>query len=159
MNKIHKMYKILALILILILRKTHHFKKVLCQRYFIDWRNHSFKTPKNWGDLVNKGNFIHKYLPKQTDIDQMLDMLQRKVLRATHLPMEINEIQAGYMCTAYFKDLYPYLSQNKLPSLKSVIRKLETLAGRYVLLDLLLFRISLEKGPQCWLYQKHVQTK
>ena len=37
------------------------------------------------------------------------------------------------------------MSQNKLPSLKSAIRKLETLAERYVLLDSLLFRISLEK--------------
>ena len=35
-----------------------------------------------------------------------------------------------------------YLSQNKLPSSKSAIRKLETLSEKYVLLDLLLFRIS-----------------
>ena len=38
-----------------------------------------------------------------------------------------------------------YLLQNKLPSSKSAIRKLETLAEKYVLLDLLLFRISPEK--------------
>ena len=35
--------------------------------------------------------------------------------------------------------------QNKLPSSKSDIRKLETLAEKYVLLDALLFRISPEK--------------
>ena len=104
-----------------------------------------FQNPKGLGDPINKGNFIHKYLPKQMDIDKILDMIQRKVLRGTHLPMEIKEIQAGYLCSPYFKDLYLYLSQNKLPSLKSAIRKLETLAERYVLLDSLLFRISLEK--------------
>ena len=60
--------------------------------------------------------------------------------------MEIKDIQTGYLCIPYFKDLYLYLSQNKLPSLKSAIRKLETLAERYVLLDSLLLRISLEKG-------------
>ena len=49
------------------------------------------------------------------------------------------------MCNPYFKDLYLYLSQNKLPFLISAIRKLETLADRYVLLDSLLFTISLEK--------------
>ena len=59
--------------------------------------------------------------------------------------MEIKEIQAGYLCSPYFKDLHLYLSQNKLPSLKSAIKKLEALAERYVLLDSLLFRISLEK--------------
>ena len=59
--------------------------------------------------------------------------------------MEVKEIQAGYLCSPYFKDLYLYLSQNKLPSSKSAIRKLETLAEIYVLLDSLLFKISLKK--------------
>ena len=59
--------------------------------------------------------------------------------------MEINEIQAGYLCSTYFNDLYLYLSQNKIPSLKSAIKKLETLAKRYVLLDSLLFKISSKK--------------
>ena len=104
-----------------------------------------FQNPKELGDLINKGNFIHKYLPKQIDIDKILEVIQRKVLRGTHLPMEIKEIQAGYLCSPYFKDLYLYLSQNKLPSLKSAIRKLEILAERYVLLDSGLFRISSEK--------------
>ena len=59
--------------------------------------------------------------------------------------MEIKEIQAGYLCSPYFKDLYLYLSQTKLLSLKSAIEKLEALAERYVLLDSLLFKISSEK--------------
>ena len=59
--------------------------------------------------------------------------------------MEIKEIQAGYLCSPYFNDLYLYLSQNKIPSLKSAAKKLEALAERYVLLDSLLFKISLEK--------------
>ena len=97
------------------------------------------------GDLINKGNFIHKYLPKQTDIDKILEIIQRKVLRGTHLPVEVKEIQVGYLYSPYFKDLYLYLLQNKLPSSKSTVRKLETLAEKYVLLDALLFRISPEK--------------
>ena len=59
--------------------------------------------------------------------------------------MEIKDIQAGYLSSPYFKDLYLYLSQNKLPSLKPAIRKLEAIAERYVLLDSLLFTISSEK--------------
>ena len=43
------------------------------------------------------------------------------------------------------KDLYQYLLQNKLPSSKSAIKKLEALSERYVLLDSLLFRIYPEK--------------
>ena len=68
-----------------------------------------FQNPKELGDLINKEN---KYLPKQMDIDKMLEVIQRKVLRGTHLPMEVKEIQAGYLCSPYFKDLYLYLLQN-----------------------------------------------
>ena len=87
---------------------------------------------------------VHKFLAKQTDIDKILEITQRKVLKGTHLPVEVKEIQAGYLHSPYFKDLYLYLLQNRLPSSKSVIRKLETLSERYVLLDSLLFRISTE---------------
>ena len=105
-----------------------------------------FQNPKELGDLIDKGNFILKYLPKQIVIDIILEVIHRKVLRGTHLPMEIKEIQAGYLCSPYFRDLYLYLSQNKLPSLKSAIKKLEALAERNVLLKSLLFKILLEKG-------------
>ena len=85
-------------------------------------------------------NLIQKFLPKQTDIDKILHVIQRKVLKNTHLPVEFREIQAGY-----FKDLYQYLSQNKLPHSKLAIKKLETLSEKYILLDSLLFRINPEK--------------
>ena len=104
-----------------------------------------FQEPKELGDLINKGNFVHKYLPKQMDIDKILEMIQKKMLKGTHLSIKIKEIQAGYLCSPYFKDLYFYLSQNKLPSSKLAIRKIETLVEKYVLLDLLLFKISSEK--------------
>ena len=104
-----------------------------------------FQNPKELGELINKKNLVHKFLPKQTDIDKILEVIHRKVLRATHLPVEVKEIQVGYLCSPYFKDLYLYLLQNKLPSSKSAIRKLETFSEKYVLLDSLLFRISPEK--------------
>ena len=72
-------------------------------------------------------------------------MIQRKVLKGTHLPDEIKEIQAGYLNISHFKDIYLYLAQNKLPTSKAAIRKVETLAERYILLDSLLFKITPEK--------------
>ena len=82
---------------------------------------------------------------KQTDIDKILQTIQRKVLKDTHLPVEVKEIQAGYLHSPYFKDIYQYLLQNKLPSSKLTMKKLEALSEKYVLLDSLLFRICPEK--------------
>ena len=67
------------------------------------------------------------------------------MLKGTHLLVEVKEIQAGYLHGPYFKDIYQYLLQNKLPSSKLAITKLEALSEKYVLLDSLLFKIHPEK--------------
>ena len=72
-------------------------------------------------------------------------MIQRKVLKATHLPVEVKEIQDGYLSSLHFKDIYLYLAQNKLPTSKAAIRNVEALAEWYILLDLLLFKIAPEE--------------
>ena len=85
-----------------------------------------FQKPKELKDLINKGTLIQNFLPKQTNIDKILKVIQRKVLRGTHLPVDIKEIQAGCLHSSYFKDIYIYLSQNKLPSSKVVIKNRST---------------------------------
>ena len=70
------------------------------------------------------------------------------MLKGTHLSVEVKEIQAAYLLYPYFKDIYQHLLQNKLPSSKSAIKKLEALSEKYVLLDCLLFRICPEKRQQ-----------
>ena len=54
-----------------------------------------FQEPREMNNLINTGNLIKKVLPKQTDIDNILKVIQKKVLKGTHLPIEIKEIQAG----------------------------------------------------------------
>ena len=87
-----------------------------------------FQEPKDIGDFINKGNLIQKILPKQTDIDKILKVIQRKVLKRTHLLVDIKEIHAVYLHSSYFKDIFLYLSQNKLLSSKAAIKKVEALS-------------------------------
>ena len=79
-------------------------------------------------DLVDSTKIIHKYLPKQVYIDKILNIIKRKVLKGTHLPLTIKEIQAGYLSNSFFKDLFVYLTHNKLPSKKNAICKVLTLS-------------------------------
>ena len=104
-----------------------------------------FQEPKELKNLINTGNLIQKFLPKQADVDKILKAVQRKVLKCTHLLVEIKEIQARYLTSSHFKDTYLYMSQNKLPTSKTAIGNVETLAERYILLDSLLFKITPEK--------------
>ena len=103
--------------------------------------NSYVQEPQELTDLIDTTKLIQKYLPKEMDIDIILDTIKRKVLKGTHLPLTIKEIQASYLTSPYFKDLYLFLSQNKLPSKRSAIKKVETLAESFVLLDLLIFKL------------------
>ena len=144
-HKVHQVWKILIQISIQILRKILHFKKALSLKLFKDQTNSLFQEPKELNDPINTDNLIQKFLPKQADTDRILKVIQRKVLRGTCLLVEIKEIQARYLMSSHFKDIYVYLSQNKLPTSKTAIRKVEILAKRCILLDSLLFKITPEK--------------
>ena len=99
------------------------------------------QEPQELKDLIDTTKLIQKFLPKQMDIDKILDIIKRKVLKGMHLPLTIKEVQAGYLSSPYFKDLYLFLSQNKLPSKRSFAKKVETLAECFVLLDSLIFKL------------------
>ena len=74
-----------------------------------------FERPQELIDLVNTTKLVQKYLPRQLDIDKILGVIKRKVLKGTHLPLTIKEIQAGYLTSLYLKDICKYLAQNILP--------------------------------------------
>ena len=74
------------------------------------------QEPQNLADKINTSNLVQKYLPKQVDIDKIWDVIKRKVLKGMYLPLTIKEIQTGYLTSPFFKDLYRYLAQNKLPN-------------------------------------------
>ena len=82
------------------------------------------------------------------DIDKILDVIKRKVLKGTHLPLTIKEIQAGYLTSLYFKDIYRYLAQNILPRKRHARQKVENLSDRYVLLDSLLCKLNPTPGKE-----------
>ena len=59
------------------------------------------EQPQELTKLVNISKVVQKYLPLQADIDKILDIIKRKVLKGTHLPLTIKEIQAGYLTSPF----------------------------------------------------------
>ena len=110
-----------------------------------------FQEPTKLKDLIDTNNIIQQFLPKQTDIDKILEDIRKKVLKGTHLPLMIKEIQAGYLSSLYFKDIYLYLAQNRLPVKKAAIKRVEVLAEKYIILDSLLFKLTTIPGKETML--------
>ena len=55
------------------------------------------QEPYEMKDLIDTTKLIQMFLPKKIGIDKILDIIKRKVLKGTHLPLTIKEIQAGYL--------------------------------------------------------------
>ena len=64
-------------------------------------------------------------------------------MKDSHLSVTVKEIQAGYLNSLYFKEMYLYLAHNKFSSSKVGIRKVEALVEKCILLDSLLFNITM----------------
>ena len=66
------------------------------------------EQPQELIKLVNTSKFVQRHPLLQADIDKILNIIKRKVIKGTHLPFTIKEIQAGYLNSPFFKDLYRY---------------------------------------------------
>ena len=120
-----------------------------------------FQEPQELSSLVGTGKLVQKFLLKQADIDKISKIIQRRVLKGMHLPVTVKQIQAKYLANSYYKDLYLYLAENKLPSTKTAIPKVEILAEKYILLDSLLFKLvtTSEKETALLAIPKYVQIR
>ena len=56
-----------------------------------------FDLPPLLADEIKSQTILAKAFPKQSDIDQIRKQIDRKVLRQTHLPMSIRDLQAAYL--------------------------------------------------------------
>ena len=84
-----------------------------------------FEIPPILEEMILDGTLIHKHLPKQADIDRILTQINRKYLRKMHLPCSLKDMQAAYVQSPHFCDMYNALMFNRYPKCKKAIEKLQ----------------------------------
>ena len=106
-----------------------------------------FELPTPLQEIVDPSMITHKFLPKQGEIDRLINQINKKVLRDTKLSMNLRDLRAAYLQSPHFRDIYLNLTQNKIPLGKGAAKRLEQNARNYLILDGLLFKIiELEDG-------------
>ena len=85
-----------------------------------------FLLPPVLGDQITDTTLMHRHLPKQTDIDRIMDQINRKYLTKLQLPCSIRDMQAAYLNSPHFRDIYMAVGMNKMPSKARTARKLES---------------------------------
>ena len=84
-----------------------------------------FEIPPPLQDIVDPSKITHKFLPKQGEIDRLLNQINKKVLRDTKLNMNLRDLRAAYLQSPHFRDIYLNLTQNKVPLEKGAAKRLE----------------------------------
>ena len=99
-----------------------------------------FEIPPVLEEMIPGGALIHKHLPKQADMDRILAQINRKYLRRMHLPCSLRDMQAAYMQSSHFCDIYNVLLFNKYPKNRKAIEKLrQAMLSQYVIQGGLLY--------------------
>ena len=103
-----------------------------------------FIIPPTLSEETKGKTLLAKNLPKQTDIDRLLAVLNRKIL-TSRFPDGMKDLEAAYTHSACFKDIYEYLRYNKLPSNPRKAHQTQINANNHFLLGTLLFKLTPNK--------------
>ena len=107
-----------------------------------------FEIPPVLEEIIPDGSLIPKHLPKQADIDKILTQINRKYLRRKnrkylrrmHLPCSLKDMQAAYMQSPHFCDIYNVIMFNRYPKHRKAIQKLQqAMFSQYVVQGGLLY--------------------
>ena len=100
-----------------------------------------FIKPPSLENMIDPTKVIHKFLPKQGEIEKLIKHINRKVLRDTKLTGSLKDLKASYLSSPHFRDIYLFLLQNRAPLNKNAAKRLENNARQYMIMDGLLFKI------------------
>ena len=85
-----------------------------------------FEIPPVLEEVIPDGALLHRHLPKQADIDRIMTQINRKYLKRMHLPCSLKDMQAAYIQSPHFCDIYiqcPHVQQ--ISQVKRAIEKLQ----------------------------------
>ena len=99
-----------------------------------------FEIPPVLEEMIPDGVLIHRHLPKQVDMDRILAQINRKYLRKMHLPCSLRDMQAAYMQSPHFCDIYNMPLFNKYPKNRKAVEKLrQAMLSQYIIQGGLLY--------------------
>ena len=107
-----------------------------------------FIIPPTLSEASKNKTLLAKDLPKQTDIDRLMKVLNRKILAQTRFPEPMKDLEAGYIHSGFFKDIYEYIRYNRLPTNQSKAKQIQINSINYFTIGVILYRLIPDKTGQ-----------
>lgn len=82
-----------------------------------------------------------RHIPKQYELDRMMNVIKRKIIRDYNLPIDIRTLKTEQETSVFFKPIYDYLAYDILPNDRKAAKSVKLRAEEYILCNGLLFRL------------------
>ena len=105
-----------------------------------------YRDPQPLFSMVTPTQISHGNVPKQQQIDLLLDQIRLKCLRDYNIPLKAAEIKQELRSSPYFKSIYQYLTTGLLPSGAKAARSVLRAAEQFILVQGVLFKIAFPQG-------------
>ncbi|XP_033120299.1 uncharacterized protein LOC117119582, partial [Anneissia japonica] len=92
------------------------------------------------------------HIPKQKELDKLMDVIRRKIIRDYNLPVDVKQLQIEQETSPFFKPVYDYLAHDILPADKKAARAIQTKSEQYILCNGL-FRFFLQNKGDDFILQ------
>ncbi len=81
------------------------------------------------------------HIPKQIELNRMMDVIKRKLLRDFNLPVAINDVRKAQLSSPTFKPIIDWLRHGILPKDSRSARSIQLKAEEYIMCNGVLFRL------------------
>ena len=135
--------------------RTDRFKSAPVEPRLVDNMSSKTNSDENFRDVppelysppkpltTKVHNVIASHIPKQQDLDRLMNVIKRKIIRDYNLPIDMKKLKTEQETLPFFKPVYDYLAYDILPSDKKVAKAIQVKAEQYILCDGILFRLFL----------------
>ncbi|XP_055955077.1 uncharacterized protein LOC130010906 [Patella vulgata] len=89
----------------------------------------------------NADNVIRTHFPKQAQLDKLLKVIKKKIIRDYNLPVDKNQLRLEQETSPFFKPVYDFLSHGILPSNRKAAKSVKHKSEEYIICDHILFRL------------------
>ena len=103
--------------------------------------------------ITNVDKVLSKHIPKQFELNRIMNIIKKKVIRDYNLPIALNTLRMAQQSSAEFKSVYDYIAHNILPNDKRAQKSIILRSEQFILVNDVLFRLFFHSNDEQFSFQ------
>lgn len=93
---------------------------------------------------ISEHSILLRHVPRQIDINLILDLIQKRALNKRHLPFNVKEVRKQQLC-AYLRDIYAWIISQILPGDNAQAKIVKNKVEDFIAIEGVLFHVDINK--------------